>query len=664
MLAYLGAAASPLLQEREGMRSYERLWAIALCAPLAVACGTSGTTGDGDGGSPAAVDGAVSGGPDAASGGVPDGMVTVGPDGASSVADGPLATGADAPLGTADAPLGTEDAPAAGGPDASATGSTDAPATGGTDAATTGSTDAPATGSTDAPAAGSTDAPAGNPDARVTPGAPTGVLAGADITLGAIVEWDAPSDIGMSSITGYIVKADCGGDVVIQNADTTRTYQFSLSSVAAGTMCTFTVQAVNSGGAGAESAPSPAVTLADGPQPPTIVACGGQGRVFLSLGGAAQAGVTGYAIYRGTQTGVTKLNPAYGFGASAMPVTDDTGLTNGTTYYYTVAARNAAGILSLESNEVTATPQSTFQDVLIAAGQMDVIHITDCLSQVPNGATRVTRKISGDQTQMVGNLGIADVFLDGINNVLYVTTAATPKVLVWDNAGSVDGNVAPTRNISGNNTGLVQPRGVFMDVSSNRLYVADYGDNSIRIWNNGSTVDGNVKPSAVLKGVTSTLNNPSELFVHETADTLWVANGPNVLVFGNASTITSANADKTAPSRTLTFHTTTLLGLWMETSDNRMFVSARNTNGTIYEVANAGSANGSQDPADATLVGASLDNAGPVQIRQGTLYEINVLGNNLHIYENAKTLNGMVSPTKTVGLGTPNGVGFAVLPPP
>jgi fibronectin type 3 domain-containing protein len=91
--------------------------------------------------------------------------------------------------------------------------------------------------------------------------------------------------------------------------------------------------------------------------PQSLAATAGSGSVALSWsapvsdGGAA---ITGYAVYRGTVSG----------GESATPVATnvstrsfaDTGLANGTTYYYQVAAVNAAGT-SPQSSQAFATPQ-------------------------------------------------------------------------------------------------------------------------------------------------------------------------------------------------------------------------------------------------------------------------------------------------------------------
>src|SRR5205823_6497535 len=51
------------------------------------------------------------------------------------------------------------------------------------------------------------------------------------------------------------------------------------------------------------------------------------------------AGITGYAVYRGTTTGTGTLVATVG----AVTTFADTSVVNGTTYYYAVAAVNAAG---------------------------------------------------------------------------------------------------------------------------------------------------------------------------------------------------------------------------------------------------------------------------------------------------------------------------------
>src|SRR5690242_2802470 len=90
--------------------------------------------------------------------------------------------------------------------------------------------------------------------------------------------------------------------------------------------------------------------------PQSLAAKAGDGSVSLtwtppaSNGGAA---VSGYNIYRSTSPGGEGSTPVK-TGVTTTSFTD-TGLTNGTTYYYTVAAVNSAGT-SPQSGEASATP--------------------------------------------------------------------------------------------------------------------------------------------------------------------------------------------------------------------------------------------------------------------------------------------------------------------
>jgi len=100
------------------------------------------------------------------------------------------------------------------------------------------------------------------------------------------------------------------------------------------------------------------------PLPPTsLVANASNGNVTLNW--AASSGATSYNIYRSTTSGAEGSTP-YRTGITTASFAD-TGLTNGTTYYYQVSAVNTAGV-SNRSSEVFATPTSSQLVTAIDAG--------------------------------------------------------------------------------------------------------------------------------------------------------------------------------------------------------------------------------------------------------------------------------------------------------
>jgi hypothetical protein len=90
--------------------------------------------------------------------------------------------------------------------------------------------------------------------------------------------------------------------------------------------------------------------------PTNLVATAGNAQVTLSW--SASSGATNYNVYRGTSSGGENGTPI----ATGITTTGytDTGLANGTTYYYTVAAVNGGGT-SGYSSEASATPSVAIQ---------------------------------------------------------------------------------------------------------------------------------------------------------------------------------------------------------------------------------------------------------------------------------------------------------------
>lgn len=91
--------------------------------------------------------------------------------------------------------------------------------------------------------------------------------------------------------------------------------------------------------------------------PTQLAAIGGDARVDLTWAANNESDLAGYNVYRSTSAGgpYTKQNSVLVTSTGYA----DTGLTNGTTYFYVVAAVDTSGNISADSNEAFATPQES-----------------------------------------------------------------------------------------------------------------------------------------------------------------------------------------------------------------------------------------------------------------------------------------------------------------
>jgi hypothetical protein len=131
------------------------------------------------------------------------------------------------------------------------------------------------------------------------------------------------------------------------------------SGLTNGTTYYYVVSAVNSAGASANSSevsatPSPGATAP--PAPTGLTAAAGNQQVILNW--HASKGATSYHVKRAA----TNDGPYTQVAATSSTSDTDTGLTDGTTYYYVVSALNSAGE-SANSAPVSATPTSSSASV-------------------------------------------------------------------------------------------------------------------------------------------------------------------------------------------------------------------------------------------------------------------------------------------------------------
>ena len=171
-------------------------------------------------------------------------------------------------------------------------------------------------------------------------------------------------------------------------------------------------------------------------------------------------------------------------------------------------------------------------------------------ASILNGNVAPDRTLAGPATALNAPLGI---YVDVTRNLLYVTNGNN-QILVFSNAAAVSDNMAPARTI----TGLSSSTGIYVDVMADCLYVANTGANSIAVFDGASTADGILAPDRTLSGGGTLLNLPRDVFVDTGSDRLYVANfgGNSILVFDGASTVDG----NTAPSRSLSLTAST--GPW------------------------------------------------------------------------------------------------------
>ena len=187
------------------------------------------------------------------------------------------------------------------------------------------------------------------PASTSVPASPTNLTATAGNAQVALT-WTASS--GATSYNIYRSTTQGGEGSTAYKTGLTST-SFTDTGLINGTTYYYQVTAVNSAGESGKSSEvsaTPASTSVPA-SPTNLTATAGNAQVALTW--TASSGATSYNIYRSTTQG-GEGSTAYKTGLTSTSFTD-TGLTNGTTYYYQVTAVNSAGE-SGKSSEVSATP--------------------------------------------------------------------------------------------------------------------------------------------------------------------------------------------------------------------------------------------------------------------------------------------------------------------
>ena len=182
------------------------------------------------------------------------------------------------------------------------------------------------------------------------PTSPSATGSNAQVAL----SWTAPSN-GGATITYYNIyrSTSSGGEGSTPVASSTTT-SYTNTGLTNGTTYYYDIAAVNSVGVGATSSQVSATPATVPSAPTSPSATGSNAQVALSWTAPSNGGatITYYNIYRSTSSGGEGSTPV---ASSTTTSYTNTGLTNGTTYYYDIAAVNSVGV-GATSSQVSATP--------------------------------------------------------------------------------------------------------------------------------------------------------------------------------------------------------------------------------------------------------------------------------------------------------------------
>jgi len=181
------------------------------------------------------------------------------------------------------------------------------------------------------------------------PAAPTGLSATAGNAQVSLT-WTASS-----GATSYHVKRSTTNGAGYSQIAAPTGASFADTGVVNGTTYFYVVTAVNSAGESGNSnqaSATPTVAVQIPAAPTGLSAAAGNAQVSLTWTGSA--GATSYHVKRSTTSG----GPYSQVSAPTVTNFSDTGLANGTAYFYVVSALNSAGE-SVNSAQVTATPTNT-----------------------------------------------------------------------------------------------------------------------------------------------------------------------------------------------------------------------------------------------------------------------------------------------------------------
>ena len=338
------------------------------------------------------------------------------------------------------------------------------------------------------------------------PAPPTGLVANAGNTQVSLT-WNASA--GATSYEVYEATTNGGP---YSSVNVTSNTNYTVTGLTNGTTYYFVVRAINSVGTSSNSTQANATPAVPPPSAPTgVAASGGNGQVQINWNSVS--GATSYNIYWSTASGVTPQN-----GTKIANVTSpytQTGLTNGTIYYYVVTAVNSSGESAASTPQAQATPSSGGSVVThtysVGTGPRGIaIDSSGNIWVTNNGSNTVTKLSSSGSTLGTYPVGTypVGISIDSAGNV-WVANGNSNTVTKLSSSGSILGTYPAG----------TAPRGILIDTSGN-VWVTDH-------ISSGTVTK--LSSSGSILGTYPVGNTPFGIAIN-TSGNVWVANWGSINV--------------------------------------------------------------------------------------------------------------------------------------
>jgi hypothetical protein len=278
----------------------------------------------------------------------------------------------------------------------------------------------------------------------------------------------------------------------------------------------------------------------------------------------------------------------------------------------------------------------------------------------PSAGTYVAeRSIAGSNTQLDTNL--FDFALDAANDRLYV--ADLRSILVFNNASTANGNIAPSRTVttlpgaSGGFSG-----GIYLDTTRNILYAATNllgVTQNVQVFENASAASG----ATANRTITFAIRSISDIAVDTTRNILYVYGTDSggfarILSFDNASALVSISV----PTRVLSFPDSGgsgPIGLFVDAANNRLYVPRNDGTIAVFDAAStvSGSVAVNTFPSRSITLPVQTYSALFLDLANNRLYALDPAG--INIIPGASAASG--TPAGLTRVTAPSGATFQAL---